>query len=155
MRVLHACGEAAFRSAKGERDRSRLWSVWEAASVPVVASAGVFLTWVGCRRRACVVPVAGGLRLCPPNPYPSAAVDWISATAISERAQAAWFETPDLMAWLERSRLNVARGINDHRDEPQMQSALARYLTDREPAIDRFEHLLAPAREPTAAGRLR
>lgn len=65
-------------------------------------------------------------RLCPPNPYPDAAIDWIPATSISQRAQAAWSGEPDIDAWLERSRLNAARGLGDHLAEPLVQSALAR-----------------------------
>jgi hypothetical protein len=47
------------------------------------------------------------------------------------------------MAWLERSRLNVARGIDAHLTEPQMQAALARYIANSEQAIDKLESFLA------------
>jgi hypothetical protein len=82
-------------------------------------------------------------RLCPPNPYPNAAVDWIAMNAISHRAQMTWFEEPDLLAWMERSRLDVARGINAHLAEPQTQAALARFLTNLEPAVEKLESFLA------------
>jgi NAD(P)-binding Rossmann-like domain len=82
-------------------------------------------------------------RLCPPNPYPDAAVDWISATYIAQRAQTAWFDEPDLMAWMERSRLDAVRGISDHMADPQMQSALARLAVNTEPAIAKLEKFLA------------
>jgi hypothetical protein len=81
-------------------------------------------------------------RLCPPNPYPDAAVDWIAATAISTRAEGVWMGEPDVAAWLERSRLNAARGIGDHLDEPRMQSALKRYGANAEPAVAKLEKLL-------------
>jgi hypothetical protein len=82
-------------------------------------------------------------RLCPPNPYPNAAVDWIAMNAISHRAQMTWFEEPDLLAWMERSRLDVARGINAHLAEPQTQAALARFLANLEPAVEQLEGFLA------------
>ena len=82
-------------------------------------------------------------RLCPPNPYPNAAVDWIATNAISHRVQMTWFEEPDLLAWMERSRLDVARGINAHLAEPQTQAALARFLANLEPAVEKLESFLA------------
>jgi hypothetical protein len=82
-------------------------------------------------------------RLCPPNPYPNAAVDWIATNAISHRVQIRWFEEPDLLAWMERSRLDVARGLNAHLSEPQTQAAVARFLTNLEPAVEKLESFLA------------
>ncbi|MFI4977983.1 MAG: NAD(P)-binding protein [Solirubrobacterales bacterium] len=82
-------------------------------------------------------------RLCPPNPYPNAAVDWIAMSAISHRVQMTWFEEPDLLAWMERSRLDVARGINAHLSEPQTQAAVARFLANLEPAVEKLESFLA------------
>ncbi len=73
--------------------------------------------------------------LCPANPYPSAAVDWIRATATSQQAEMAWFAEPDVMAWMERSRLNAARGLADHVGDPRMEEALARFAANGEPAI--------------------
>lgn len=82
-------------------------------------------------------------RLCPPNPYPNAAVDWIATNAISQRVQMTWFEEPDLLAWMERSRLDVARGISAHLSEPQTQAAVARFLANLEPAVEKLESFLA------------
>jgi hypothetical protein len=84
-------------------------------------------------------------RLCPPNPYPSAAVDWISGTAISQRAQSGWLAETDLASWMEASRLNAARGIGNQMADPQMQSALRRLLENSEPAIANLEQLLQTA----------
>jgi hypothetical protein len=84
-------------------------------------------------------------RLCPPNPYPNTAVDFLKGLAIQQRASAAWFEQPDLAAWLETARLNAARGISTYMSDPQMQSALGRMLASSEPAIANIEMLLAPA----------
>jgi hypothetical protein len=85
-------------------------------------------------------------RLCPPNPYPSTALDWIAMTHISQRAEVAWLDEPDLVAWLNGARLNPARAVADHLTEPIMQSAFARYAAHRDPAIERLEsfHVEAP-----------
>jgi hypothetical protein len=82
-------------------------------------------------------------RLCPPNPYPDKATDWISGNAIQQQAQTEWFTDPELMVWMERSRLNAARGIGDHMGDPQMQSAFNRMKTNTEPAIRNLEKFAA------------
>jgi hypothetical protein len=81
-------------------------------------------------------------RLCPPNVYPSAAVDWLPTTRTSTCAEVIWGEQPDIAEWLERSRLNLARGWRDHLDEPRMQEALTRLVQHREPAIENLERLV-------------
>ncbi len=82
-------------------------------------------------------------RLCPPNPYPNTAIDWIATNAISHRVQMTWSGEPDLRAWMQRSRLHAARGINAHLAEPQTQAALARFLANLEPAVEKLESFLA------------
>jgi hypothetical protein len=82
-------------------------------------------------------------RLCPPNPYPTAARDWISGTHVSMSAQAAWNNEADLLTWLTGARLNAASAMNDHLGEPEMQSALERYLTNLEPGLAKLEKLAA------------
>jgi hypothetical protein len=84
-------------------------------------------------------------RLCPPNPYPDTAADWISTTRISLRAQDLWLREPDLAKWLDRSRLNAASGVRDHLTEPRMQSALDRMFANNEQAITNLDALLAQA----------
>ncbi len=82
-------------------------------------------------------------RLCPPNPYPDTATDWMTGTCISTRAESAWIREPDISAWMESSRLNAARGLGDHLDEPRMQSAVHRFLTNGEPAVANLDQLIA------------
>jgi hypothetical protein len=81
-------------------------------------------------------------RLCPPNPHPSAAVDWISTNYISFGAAAAWSNEPDIRSWLERSRLNLLRGVAEHMTDPRMQAALTRLAANRKPAMEKLEQLL-------------
>jgi hypothetical protein len=82
-------------------------------------------------------------RLCTPNPYPTAARDWISGTHISMSAQAAWNNEDDLMTWLNGARLNAVSALNDHLGDPAMQSALGRYITNFEPGLAKLEKLAA------------
>jgi NAD(P)-binding Rossmann-like domain len=90
--------------------------------------------------------------LCPANPWPSAAEDWIRNTLISQQAQAAW-STPDISGWLDRSRLNAARGIGDHATDPRMQASLHRLLTSMKPALENLAHLAEISRPVAATAR--
>lgn len=81
--------------------------------------------------------------LCPPNPYPDTAADWIRCTLVSLRAQARWLADPDLSAWLERSRLNATRGTGAQLADPRLRSAMARMYTYFERAITSLATLQA------------
>jgi NAD(P)-binding Rossmann-like domain len=92
--------------------------------------------------------------LCPANPYPDQALDWIPVTCIAQRAELAWTADRDLFSWMQRSRLNASAGIRDHLDDPQMQSALARLFASVEPAIAKlaeFTAEISPAGGPAPA----
>lgn len=82
-------------------------------------------------------------RLCPANPYPDTAMDWVPVTCTAQRAEMVWAADPGLSSWMERSRLNAARGIGDHLDDPQMKSALTRLFASIEPAIAKLETFMA------------
>lgn len=90
-------------------------------------------------------------RLCPTNQYPSTATDWIPTHLISQLAQSAWSEAPDVKAWVKDSRLNLARGIREHRDDPQMESALTRLSEKTGPAIVNLQRFLDQAGAKVAA----
>ena len=90
-------------------------------------------------------------RLCPPNPYPDTADDWIPTTCIALRAQDLWLRDPGLSAWLDRSRLNAACGVRDHLTEPRMKPALSRLFANTEQAITNLGTFLAPAQQASAA----
>lgn len=81
-------------------------------------------------------------RLCPPNPYPDTATDWMGGTCISQRAQTGWSQEPDIAAWMESSRLDAARGISDHLADPRMLTALTRWVENAEPAVVNLRQLL-------------
>lgn len=78
--------------------------------------------------------------LCPANPYPSTADDWIRTTLIAQQAQAAW-SGPDISSWLDRSRLNAARSIGDHATDTRMQASLHRLFASMKPAVDNLARL--------------
>ena len=83
--------------------------------------------------------------LCPPNPYPDTATDWIPSTCSAQRALTTWLSDADVWAWMERARLNAARGIGDHLADPRMQTALTRMFANAEQAVTNLETLQVQA----------
>ena len=81
-------------------------------------------------------------RLCPPSPPLGEAADWVRALYVTQRSQVTWQTDPDIAAWMERSRLNLARGIREHLDDPRMQSALGLYTANVERALANLERLV-------------
>jgi hypothetical protein len=81
--------------------------------------------------------------LCPPNQYPDSAIDMLRGLLVQARANKAWSKAPDVLSWLERSRLNAVRGVANHLDESRMQRALARYTSSIGPAVENIERMLA------------
>jgi hypothetical protein len=73
-------------------------------------------------------------RLCPPNRQPNTPGDWIRGTLTQWDADREWSRQADLAAWLDRSRLNASRGLSTHLNEPQVQQAMARFVTHVRPA---------------------
>jgi hypothetical protein len=90
-------------------------------------------------------------RLCPPHLYPDTAPDWLAVTAFAQRTQALWFDQPDLMAWAERSRLNLTRGLGEKAADPELATAITRLFTNREPAITNLERLIEESQQPDPA----
>ena len=80
-------------------------------------------------------------RLCPPNPFPSSIEDWPRLMSVTWATEHGWLSEPDLSAWVARSRLNLLRALPDHAGEPAVQTALQRYLTNVNPAVQRLREL--------------
>jgi|1186.fasta_scaffold18100_3 hypothetical protein len=80
-------------------------------------------------------------RLCPVNPQPSRAVDWIPNMRITLEVTGVWNTEPDVEAWLENSRTNITRGFLRQVADPRMQAALTRQITFTEPAIENLTRL--------------
>ena len=84
-------------------------------------------------------------RLSPTTRYPDRADDWIPNERGQLEALRLWNEQPDVAAWLEASRLNVARGMFAKASEPRMGEALTRLLTYSESATTNLERLSTAA----------
>jgi hypothetical protein len=84
-------------------------------------------------------------RLCPPNPYPDAALDWARTALIQMRADRAWSKETDISEWLERSRLNPMRGLRGRFGDPQVQQASQRFAENVRRGLARLTELIEQA----------
>jgi hypothetical protein len=84
-------------------------------------------------------------RLTPTTRYPDRANDWIPNMQGQLVSISLWNAQPDLAAWLESSRLNVARGMLDRASEPRTAEALTRLFTHSEGAVTNLERLSTAA----------
>jgi len=84
-------------------------------------------------------------RLCPPNPYPDAPLDWARTALVQMGADRAWSREPDVSEWLERSRLNPMRGLRGRLRDPRVQRASRRFADSVGPGLARLAELVAPA----------
>jgi hypothetical protein len=66
-------------------------------------------------------------------------------TCTAQRALSTWLGDADLSAWMERARLNAARGIGDHLTDPRMKAALTRMFANAGPAVTKLQALQAQA----------
>jgi hypothetical protein len=57
------------------------------------------------------------------------------------RTEGRWLSEPDVSAWVAHSRLNLLGALPDHLDEPSVQEAIERYLTNVRTAIQRLTQL--------------
>jgi len=80
-------------------------------------------------------------RLCPPNPHPMSMDDWPRMVSRTWRTERRWLGEPDVAGWVASSRLNLLRALPDHVGEPEVRTALERYLTHVGPAIERLQQL--------------
>ncbi len=81
--------------------------------------------------------------LCPPNPLPSVPLDWVRGMLIGMNAEYLWSKEKDIADWLERARLNLARGVRQRAGDPSMQQGLKRFTTGVRPAMIRMMQLLS------------
>jgi hypothetical protein len=80
-------------------------------------------------------------RLCPPSRQPNLPLDWARGMLIGLGAAYLWSKEPDIADWLERSRLNMYRGLPQRADESRVQQAGARFAAQIRPALASLERL--------------
>jgi hypothetical protein len=82
---------------------------------------------------------------CNPVPYPSDPIDWLRMTLAFNKNQLHWFSDPDMMAWVDASRLNVLHHVTAGVSERAREKIIS-VLTSQLPILnDKLEKLLAQA----------
>lgn len=87
-------------------------------------------------------------RLCPPCALPSDARDWIAVRLNAMQAEAIWSQEPDISNFVYASRLNILRGLDARKDDPQLQEAMSMIALHRLPAIENLRRLNAARGSP-------
>ncbi len=72
-------------------------------------------------------------RLCPPTRQPNVPLDWLRGMLVGMKAAHLWSKEPDIQDWLERSRLNMLRGLTKRAGEPGAQLAFMRFSANVRP----------------------
>ena len=84
-------------------------------------------------------------RLCQPNMWFDTPFDWMRHLLTGMRTELEWREDPDVLAWVESSRLNLIKGLDQSPDKAAVADLQNRFLTALFPALERFEALTASA----------
>lgn len=81
--------------------------------------------------------------LAPTTPYMNKSTDWIRTRHTTMLANQAWDQAPDVAAWVEGTRLNLAAGAINHASDPGMGEAFTAYLTHAGAAIENLARFRA------------
>jgi hypothetical protein len=90
-------------------------------------------------------------RLLVPNPWPHTPFDWLRHILTGMRTELAWQNAADLQQWLDSSRLNLLRGIEEHADAATVAALQGRFLTAVFPALAKLDEFAAQASDAERA----
>jgi hypothetical protein len=91
-------------------------------------------------------------RLCRPNAWPHTPFDWTRHMLTGMKTEMEWQGSPDVLAWLEASRLNIVKGLDQHPDKVAVGDLQSRFITALFPALAKLEEFASRA---TSAERSR
>ena len=78
-------------------------------------------------------------RLCRPNAWPHTPFDWTRHLLTGMRTEMEWQGAPDIVAWVEASRLNLVKGLDQHPDKAAVADLQSRFVTALFPALAKLE----------------
>jgi len=90
-------------------------------------------------------------RLCQPNMWFDTPFDWVRHLLTGMRTELEWQEAPDLLAWVEASRLNLIKGLDQIPDKVAVADLQSRFLTALFPALASFDTLAGNATQAERA----
>lgn len=81
--------------------------------------------------------------LCMPIPYPESEADWMRMAVENMVSQRAWQQKPELLEWVDRSRLNMTRGLGRAAaSDPELRGTLTRLRSHVEPGMAKLQRFL-------------
>lgn len=92
-------------------------------------------------------------RLCVPNPWPHTPFDFVRHILTGMRTEMEWPTAPDVQAWVDASRLNLVRGIDQDPDRAAVADLQGRFLTALFPALAKLE-VFASQASPAERARM-
>lgn len=92
-------------------------------------------------------------RLCPPNAWFDTPFDWIRHLLTGMRTELEWRQAPDVRAWVDGSRLNLMKGIDDDPDRARTVELQGRFVTALFPALAKLDSF-APRATPAERQRM-
>jgi hypothetical protein len=90
-------------------------------------------------------PTAGKNRLCRPNGWPHTPFDWTRHLLTGLRTEMEWQGAPDVQAWVENSRLNLVKGLDQNPDKVAVTELQSRFVTALLPALAKFDEFASHA----------
>jgi hypothetical protein len=82
-------------------------------------------------------------RLCRPNPWGHTPFDWIRHVLVGIRTELEWGDAPDVVAWVDASRLNLVKDLATADDAATVAALQGRFLAAVFPALARLDELAA------------
>jgi hypothetical protein len=90
-------------------------------------------------------------RLLVPNPWPHTPFDWLRHLLTGIRTEMGWQDAPELQEWLEASRLNLLRGIEQQGSPAEVAELQGRFVTAVFPALAQLDVFAAQASDAERA----
>jgi hypothetical protein len=84
-------------------------------------------------------------RLCLPTVMPHTPFDYLRAVLAGISTEMRWQHAPDLQEWVDRSRLNLMRGVGDNEDRATVGALLGRFFAALPPALEKLQVFAAEA----------
>jgi NAD(P)-binding Rossmann-like domain len=83
--------------------------------------------------------------LCRPNPWPHTPFDWARHLLTGMKTEMEWPGAPDVLAWVEASRLNLVKGLDQDPDKAAVADLQRRFVTALFPALAKLDEFASHA----------
>jgi hypothetical protein len=84
-------------------------------------------------------------RLCRPNAWVHTPFDWTRHLLTGMRTEMQWRDAPDVIAWVETSRLNLVKDLDQHPGKAAVADLQRRFITALFPALAKLDEFASRA----------